>query len=934
MAGKLETYNNKRHFDVTPEPSGAASRKRGTDPRGKSTAQPLSFVIQEHHARRLHYDFRLELDGTLKSWAVPKGPSLDPSVKRLAVHVEDHPVDYGSFEGEIPPGNYGAGTVIVWDRGTWRSASDENALAAYRAGKLKFILDGDKLHGGWTLVRSHMKGSGDKEQWLLIKERDDEARSDAEFDVLEQRPGSVLAVPKTSRAKKAAPRASASVSKAAPHTREEVALTRSTRSLPSPRGTSKRPDIVSTRSPESRRELAAHPAIKGAKKATLPATLKPQLATLVETPPTNDDWSYEIKFDGYRVVARIDTRRGKPEVRLFTRAGNDWTDKFGHLADAFSKLGVESGWLDGEAVVLDKEGLPDFQALQNAFDTARPQDIVIYLFDVPFLNGYDLRNVPLVQRRAILSALLEDTEPLHLRFSENFAFSAEDLLRSACSMALEGIIGKRLDSTYTSSRSPSWIKLKCRRRQEFVIGGFTEPTGSRAAFGALLLGVHDSKGKLQYAGRVGTGFNASTLSDIHQQLVRLESQSMPFAHAPSERSRAPVHWVKPKLVAECNFAEWTDERIVRQASFVSLRTDKPAIQIVKEAPKQGATVQTSSDTEVASAKARSTPRSPSARAKPTPAAETKSKPKSKSTRQADAQTIEGVRITHPDRIIDKQSKANKLDLVEYYASVAERMLVELKDRPIALVRAPEDIGGELFFQKHSQRLSIPDVTQHPGLDAGHPPLMTIDSVKSLIGAAQMGTVEIHSWNARAATIEQPDRMVFDLDPDPALGWERMIEAAQLTRALLEEIGLTAFCKTSGGKGLHVIVPLTRHSGWEEIKEFAQGVAQHMATTLPEHFSAKMGPQNRKKKIFIDYLRNNRGSTTVAAFSARARPGLGVSVPLAWDELPETMAGDQWNIANVHQRLDSLTTDPWADYTKTRQRITAAMIKRLSKAGTP
>jgi bifunctional non-homologous end joining protein LigD len=961
MAGKLETYNQKRRFNETPEPAGEPGRKRASGAggaargaaRGVVKTQPLSFVIQEHHARRLHYDFRLELDGTLKSWAVPKGPSLDPSVKRLAVHVEDHPIEYGSFEGEIPPGNYGAGSVVVWDRGTWQAASGENALAAYQAGKLKFTLDGAKLHGGWMLVRSHMRGSGDKEQWLLIKERDEEARSEAEFNVLEERPGSVLdGVASPARKKTAAKGANTgtntgtkTASKTGTATRtakttsaktvtktsaktaaktatrqtatetakttrakketacasSELALTRSRATLPSTRGKGNRPDIVSTRSPESLRELAGHPAIKGAVKAALPATFKPELATLVDTPPSGDDWSYEIKFDGYRVLIRIDTHQGKSQARIFTRAGNDWTGKFGRLAAAFTGLGIESGWLDGEAVVLDDNDLPDFQALQNAFDIERPQDIVIYLFDVPFLNGYDLRDVPLVQRRAILRALLEDTEPLHLRFSEDFAFSADDLLKSACAMALEGIIGKRLDSSYTSRRSPAWIKLKCRRRQEFVIGGYSEPSGSRTQFGALLLGVYDAHGKLQYAGRVGSGFNADTLRDVRKQLERHASDTMPFAKAPSERSRTPVHWVEPKLVAECNFAEWTDERIVRQASFVSLRSDKPAQQIVKEAPVKGATVQTTSTHEAATSRAKA--------------------------RGADS-TVAGVKITHPDRVIDKHSQARKIDLVRYYESVAKRMLAELKDRPLALVRAPEDIGGELFFQKHSQKLAIPGVTQHPGLDPGHPALMTLDTIKALVGAAQMGTVELHTWNALAASIEKPDRMVFDLDPDPALGWDRMIEAAQLTRTLLEELGLTAFCKTSGGKGLHVVVPLAKQAGWDEVREFAQGVAQHMALTLPDHFSAKMGPQNRKKKIFIDYLRNNRGSTTVAAFSARARAGLGVSVPLTWDELPQTTAGDQWNIANVHERLDSLKADPWAAYSKTRQRLSAAMKKRL------
>ncbi|CAB3716749.1 DNA ligase D [Paraburkholderia rhynchosiae] len=971
MNDRLDLYNRKRRFDETPEPAGTrATRKRGSRkaaPRGAD--EGLSYVIQEHHARRLHYDFRLELNGTLLSWAVPKGPCLDPSVKRLAVHVEDHPVEYGSFEGEIPPGNYGAGTVIVWDRGTWEPVGGvAEAERTYRAGKLKFRLHGDKLHGGWTLVRSHMRGNADKEQWLLIKERDEASRDDSEYDILTERPGSVLGGA-------AAP---ASGGKATKQAGNQVAAKKG--KTASVRGDPKRPDIVATRSSESLRELAASPAIEGAVEAKLPATLKPQLATLVDATPPGDDWSYEIKFDGYRVLARIDASAKGHAVQVFTRAGNDWSAKFSKQVKAFQHLGIESGWLDGEAVVLDENGVPSFQALQNAFDSNRPQDIVIYLFDVPFLNGYDLRGVPLQQRRAILRALLEPIDDSVLRFSNDFEFSADDLLKSACDMALEGIIGKRRDSGYMSGRSATWIKLKCRRRQEFVIGGYSEPSGSRAAFGALLLGVHDSKGKLQYAGRVGTGFDAALLRSVKKELDAHETKRMPFASPPRERSRTPVHWVEPVLVAECNFAEWTSDGIVRQASFVSLRNDKPARQIVKEAPRKGDDVQQQTDIEAGTAPKKRSARDGAASAdseaetatstaKKKGAAKTEEKDTSretaKRTRKAttkisapteetsDAKAtsktartasetlatrskkssppaeVAGVRISHPDRVIDKSTGARKIDLVQYYESVAQWMLPHLVDRPVSLVRAPEDIGGELFFQKHTQKLSIPNITQHPGLDPGHPPLLTVDSAKALVGAAQMGTIEFHTWNGVASNIEKPDRVVFDLDPDASLGWERMIEAAQLTRSLLEELGLAAFCKTSGGKGLHVVVPLAKHAGWDEVKEFSQAVAQHMASTLPKYFSAKMGAQNRKQKIFVDYLRNNRGSSTVAAFSVRARPGLGVSVPLAWDEVATTTGGDQWNIQNLHERLADLTSDPWADYPKTRQRITAAMRKRLN-----
>jgi bifunctional non-homologous end joining protein LigD len=981
MNDRLDLYNRKRRFDETPEPSGARAKRK---PGGRKTTseagdQALAYVIQEHDARRLHYDFRLELNGTLLSWAVPKGPSLDPSVKRLAVHVEDHPVEYGSFEGEIPPGNYGAGSVIVWDRGTWEPVGGAaEAARTYKTGKLKFRLHGEKLQGGWTLVRSHMRGSGDKEQWLLIKERDDEARDESDYDVLKKRPGSVLGGgasagksakgTKSSATKTAASRGTGGVTgrtvtgKAAAAAKAANAISETApaakqagkgraKAASSSRADPKRPDIVATRNPQSLRELAAAPSIEGAVQARLPATFKPQLATLVDAAPPGEEWSYEIKFDGYRVLARIDREAKGSAVKVFTRAGNDWTARFSKQVKAFEQLGLESAWLDGEAVVLDQNGVPNFQGLQNAFDTNRPQDIIVYLFDIPFLNGYDLRGVPLEQRRAILRALMEEVDDSVLRFSNDFDFSAEDLLRSACDMALEGIIGKRRDSGYVSGRSSTWIKLKCRRRQEFVIGGYSEPSGSRAAFGALLLGVYDGKGKLQYAGRVGTGFDAALLRSVKKELDAHATRHMPFASAPRERSRTPVHWVEPTLVAECNFAEWTSDGIVRQASFVSLRNDKPARQIVKETPRQGADVQQQTDSasdnvpkKRAARKTSGSGAKESATAKSTAAKTTAAKATAVKTAAAQAKTtqgsatrsnaastpteVAGVRISHPDRVIDKSSGARKIDLVQYYESVADWMLPHLQDRPVSLVRAPEDIGSELFFQKHSQKLSIPNVTQHPGLDPGHPALITVDTLKALVGAAQMGAVEFHTWNAVASNIEKPDRVVFDLDPDASLGWERMIEAAQLTRSLLEELGLKSFCKTSGGKGLHVVVPLAKQAGWDEVKDFSQAVAQHMAATLPKYFSAKMGAQNRKQKIFVDYLRNNRGSSTVAAFSARARAGLGVSVPLAWDEVASTTAGDQWTIENLHERLAGLKHDPWADYAKTRQRITAAMKKRL------
>ncbi|MFB5149845.1 DNA ligase D [Burkholderia orbicola] len=929
MAGKLDPYRRKRHFGATPEPEGAHGKRRAkTDtqaawkPKAKQPAararHPLRFVIQEHHARRLHYDFRLELDGTLKSWAVPKGPSFDPQVKRLAVHVEDHPLEYASFEGEIPAGHYGAGSVVVWDEGTWTpDGGVAQAREGYRAGKLTFRLDGEKLHGGWALVRSGRQ-EGRQEQWLLIKERDDDARSADEFDVVGERPGSVHDGATRGAARKRAARRG--------------------------RSTDADGDAHDARHP-SHASLTSHTSqrptdpsqVEGAVRAPLPERVAPQLATLVDAPPTQGGWCYELKFDGYRILARIAGKGARRRVTLMTREGRDWTAKLRAQRDALAALDLDDAWLDGEAVVLGENGLPDFQALQNAFGTDRSDAITFFVFDLPYLDGYDLRDAPLTARRALLEPLLANSDPARMRFSPDLGEDVASLIASACDTGLEGLIGKRADSRYRAGRSPAWIKLKCRRRQEFVIGGFTEPSGSRHGFGALLLGVHEpapagkrrrEPGPLRYVGRVGTGFDARMLDRLAAILRKHERDTMPFDAPPRERTRTRVHWVEPTLVAECEFAEWTGDGIVRQAAFIALREDKPAAQIVREMPKH-------METEVTMDQSQTTH---DAKRKRASHAARETGERKQSTRSRAAARAEGdasgsdtlgrVRITHPERVLDPQSGTRKIDLARYWQWVAPWLLPDLKGRPVSLVRAPGDIAGELFFQKHAERREIPFVTQHEGLDPGHGPLLSIDNVDALLGAAQMGTVELHTWNAHASNIERPDRIVFDLDPDPALPWRTMIEAAQLVRGLLDELGLVSFCKTSGGKGLHVVVPLTRHAGWDDVKDFSRAVAQHVAGTLPDRFTATMGPRHRRGKIFVDYLRNGRGASTIAAYSVRARPGMGVSVPLDWDEVPETTGGAQWTIDTLHERLDTLKRDPWEGYAKARQRITAAMRARL------
>ena len=859
----LDDYNRMRNFAATPEPAAKRSRKSA------KTAHALQFCIQKHDASRLHYDFRLELDGALKSWAVPKGPSLDPKAKRLAVHVEDHPLDYATFEGNIPEGHYGAGDVIVWDRGVWIPQDDPHE--AYEKGRLKFELQGEKLSGLWNLVRTHMPGK--QEQWSLIKHQDQAARPESEYDVVQAEPNSVLSdrtlVPKR--------RGKAAAAKAVKQPEKAV-------QAKSPRG-------------------AAKTTLSGAVAGPLPDTLKPELATLVESAP-DGEWLYEIKFDGYRVMARIE----HGDVRLLTRNGHDWTHKLPRQAEALAELGLESAWLDGEMVVANDQGVPDFQALQNAFEAGSSGKIAYYLFDMPYLNGMDLRKVPVQERRTALAAVLEPNESPLLRFSDAFEETPEALLNSACQMQMEGLIGKRIGSAYVSRRSNDWIKLKCKNRQEFVVVGFSDPKGARSAFGALLLGLHDAdSGQLRYAGKVGTGFNETTLKSIYQQLLPLETKKAAVVNPPSGYEAKGVHWLEPTLLAEVAFAEMTKDGSVRHAVFHGLRNDKPAKDITQELVKP----------------VKKTAAAKKTKAKHEPGA-TPAKTKSK----AKAPALDGkVRITHPERVIDASSGTTKLQLAEYYASVAEFILPELADRPVALVRAPDGIAGELFFQKNAERLAIPGITSLDKALTGQP-VMIINNAEALIGAVQMSTVELHTWNATSVDLDKPDRFVLDLDPDPALPWKSMVEATQLTLSVLDELGLKAFLKTSGGKGIHVVVPLTRKLGWDEVKGFSHAIVSHMAKLLPDRFSAVSGPKNRVGRIFIDYLRNGLGATTICAYAARTREGLPVSVPVFREEVAELKGANLWNVHNVHERLAEVGHEPWAGLKRTRQSITAEMRRRI------
>ncbi|MCG2592287.1 DNA ligase D [Ramlibacter sp. XY19] len=799
--GALAKYRARRNFDRTSEPQGEE---------GTSDDSALAFVVQKHHASRLHYDFRLELDGVLLSWALPKGPSFDPAEKRIAIHVEDHPLSYGSFEGTIPKGQYGAGTVIVWDRGTWTPEGDPRQ--GLKDGKLLFTLQGHKLAGLWELVRIAKPGDR-QEAWILFKKRDRHARPTAQYDVVSALPDSVLAKP---------------LGVAAP----------------------------------------------------LPAKIAPQLASLAAAAPTGGDWLWEIKFDGYRLMARVEGEK----VQLITRNGHDWSDKMPALVLAVAALGLQSAWLDGEIVVLGPKGTPNFHALQEALASTRTDAIEYFLFDLPYLEGQDLRKVPLHARRERLQRLLEERPQERLRYSAAFDADASAILQSARQMGLEGVLAKRRDAPYVSGRSESWLKLKNKLRQEFVVCGYRDRSSGEPEVGALLLGLREDDGSWRYVGGVGTGWDAKTAAGLQKQLAKSETPTHPFATKPvlvvrgAARAGA-LHWVKPKMVVEVEFSDWTPDQQLRHAKFLGVRSDKPAGEVRRE--------------------------------------------------EALGSVVEGVTISNPQRVVDAASGVTKLELARYYASVADWMLPHLQDRPCSLVRGPQGVGGELFYQKHLNEQRIAGVRELPAdVWPGHAPLLEIPTRKALVAAAQMNVIEFHTWNARARDIARPDRVIFDLDPGEGVRWELVQESALLVRGLLTELKLQSWLKTSGGKGLHVVVPLTPRGdwGWDKVKDFSERVVQHLARVIPQRFVARSGPANRVGRIFVDYLRNGHGATTAAAFSVRSRPGLGVSMPISWDELPSLQRSDQWTVRTAREHLSFQHSDPWADYWKCRQTLTAAAKK--------
>jgi bifunctional non-homologous end joining protein LigD len=913
----LQEYKKKRNFRATPEPEGTVKKATGN-----------SFVIQKHAATRLHYDFRLEMEGVLRSWAVPKGPSLDPGEKRLAVHVEDHPIDYGDFEGIIPKGQYGGGTVLLWDRGTWTYVGEGDAVAAYKKGNLKFRLDGEKLHGRWALVRMGGRNQEEgHENWLLIKEKDETAVPGSADAVVEQYPDSVASglsleeiaadperVWQSNRAEKTASfkdKIAAKVAKA----RKPAAA------KPAP---AKKAAAKKASKPEPPSVAAAIP---GARKAPMPSEIEPQLATLVDAVPQGDEWIHEIKYDGYRALCEI--RDG--EARLITRHGKDWTDRFTPIARAAEKLGARQAILDGEVVVLEPNGTTSFQSLQNALSENRQDDLVYFAFDLLYLDGYDLRRTALLDRKRALDDLLAGRAGA-IRMGDHVETDGEGFYRQACNFALEGIVCKRGDLPYQSGRTKDWLKVKCLKRQEFAIVGFTDPEKSRVGFGALLLAVNDEKGELVFAGKVGTGFNDRTLRQLRARMDKLEVDKPAFKNPPRGAEARRSHWLKPRLVGEVAFTEWTREGILRHPTFQGLREDKSPREIVREEPQapppeaQGKPAEPkrpAAKKAAASKGAKKVVKGPKPPVHPAPE-EVAVPPQGRSKKKE--VEIAGVRFSNPERVLYPEQGVTKEELGIYYARIADWILPHLKDRPLTLVRCPEGRAKQCFYQKHIGE-TVPAAVRR--IDVGDPePYGVIDSLEGLLSLAQMGVLELHIWGSHRDKIEQPDYIVFDFDPDEGLDWDRVVEGALAMRAFLEDLGLRTFLKTTGGKGLHVVLPIVRKDDWDEVKAFTKAVSEKMVAAEPQKYTSKLPKASRKGKIFIDYLRNGRGATSICAYSTRARANAPVSVPLFWEELETDVRGNTYTLRTLPERLETLPSDPWADFFKVRQSITAAMKKAV------
>ncbi|MFW5882912.1 MAG: DNA ligase D [Verrucomicrobiota bacterium] len=865
-----KTYSEKRNFSNTPEPSGENGQQRDDN-------APF-FVVQKHEASSLHYDFRLAHNGTLKSWAVPKGPSLKPAEKRLAIQVEDHPLDYADFEGVIPEGEYGGGTVLIWDRGGFEPHKDMDE--GLKKGRLQFALDGEKLKGDFELVRFREKEeSGD--QWLLIKHKDEHARDGCRKAITKEAPDSVV----------------------------------SQRSLKEVAEAAQQNATDDSGHEEAEEQLDA---LDGSRERGLPDEQETMHPTLVDDVPRNGKWLHEIKWDGYRLL--IEKRDGK--LRLLTRQRKDWTERFPEIAEAADALCEEDFLIDGEAVVLDSKGRSDFQGLQNRLKGKKAGHLRFYAFDVLYLCHHDLRKTPLAERKQVLQHWLHERAGDRIAYSDHIESQGEVFYEHACREQLEGIVSKRPDSTYTNGRTKQWLKVKCSQRQEFVIVGYTDPGGSRKHFGSLVLAAHNDEGKLTYAGRVGTGFDQQRLEDIGGKLERLRRKTSPLEKGEQHLSK-DVHWVTPKLVGEVEFTELTNDGLLRHPSFKGLREDKPASEVRLEIPADPDQPTESADSTAAS-NAKGDNKPPDAVLE-----EVKEETTSNGSGNSAEPNYHGITITHPDREIDPDSGLTKGDLCAYYAKAAPHLMPFIEDRPLSLVRCPQGRQKSCFFQKHFKD-SAPEQVETIELEEkkGRAPYAYLREESGVVALAQFGAIEFHGWGCRRDKPDKPDRLIFDLDPGEEVEWKEILGAAFLMRDLLDELGLTSLPKLTGGKGIHVCVPLARRADWDAAKTFAHRLASRVAEQNPKKFIAKSTKSARKGKVFIDYLRNGYGATAVEPFSVRARPNLPISVPLDWDELDPAIEASHWTIANINERLKTRGASPWDAFRSTRQTLTKKRLESV------
>ncbi len=869
---KLELYRAKRDFGKTAEPSGKAKLK---------ASKRLRFVIQKHAATRLHYDLRLELDGVFKSWAVTKGPSLDPKVRRLAVEVEDHPLDYGDFEGTIPKGQYGGGTVQLWDRGYWKPQGALSAQQMLQKGDLKFELEGDRLKGGWVLVRMRKDREGGKRtNWLLIKHRDG-TEHDGDDD-------SVLAVDRSVASGR--PMAEIAVGKGR---KPKPFITVGSGAAADATWNSNRGDAAEARK-ATRDAGKSHPgepkmdaSSRGKPASTLPSFIEPQLCKLVDRPPAAHGWIHEVKFDGYRIQARV----VDGAVSLRTRKGLDWTAKFPQIAKACARL--DDGVIDGEIVALDSNGVPDFAGLQAALSDGKTGGLVLFAFDLLFGEKEDLRSLPLSTRKARLKGLLGKGKDSGLiRYVDHFDAAGDAVLKSACRLALEGIVSKQLSAPYRSGRGDSWTKAKCRAGHEVVIGGWDETDGR---FRSLLVGVNKAD-HLIYVGKVGTGFSDAVMRKLMPLLNSQAASKNPFGGINAPKNAKSFHWVNPVLVAEVEFAGWTADGLVRQAAFKGLREDKPAADVVAERP----------DKKVRAA----TPSQPARRGTKTP--------KSPNGTDSHNSVVLGVPISHPEKSLwpasGGETAITKLDLARYYESVGPWMMNHLKGRPCSVIRAPDGITGEHFFQRHAMA-GASSLIELVKVFGDHKPYLQVDRVEGLVALAQIAAVELHPWNCQPGQPELPGRFIFDLDPAPDVKFDAVVQAALELKDRLENLGLTPFCKTTGGKGLHVVTPFAiskrERIGWPEAKAIAHGICLQMANDTPQKYLVNMSKKARVGKIFLDYLRNDRMATAVAPLSTRARPRAPVSMPLNWAQVKKGLDPARFSLRTVPALLGKSTA--WQDY---------------------